>query len=242
MGKPKRNTGNWLVTYSDLVTLLLVFFVLLFMLTPGVDESTFDNFISYFQKSIGIIEKTSTLDNSTSSREIYRVEIMEKWDQVEQFLEQYDLSSQVEIQAIPEGVKITLNDSLTFESGSAELLPLARLVLEEVASVFDDEIGETDVQGHTDTVQIREGSPYKTNWHLGAARAASVLLFIQERTSLHPGIFRATSHSEYKPVTTNTTAEGRRQNRRVEIYVRYKQLMQPAQPTTPIWNSSSGET
>lgn len=242
MGKPKRNTGNWLVTYSDLVTLLLVFFVLLFMLTPGVDESTFDNFISYFQKSIGIIENSSTLDNSTSSRETYQVEIMEKWNQVEQFLEQYNLSSQVDIERIPEGVKITLNDSLTFNSGSAELLPLAKMVLEEISEVFDDEIGETDVQGHTDTVQIREGSPYKTNWHLGAARSASVLLFIQERTSLDPGIFKATSHSEYKPVATNTTEEGRRQNRRVEIYVRYKRLMEPAGPAAQIWNSPSEET
>lgn len=242
MGKSEGNTGNWLVTYSDLVTLLLVFFVLLFMLTPGVDESTFDNFLSYFQKSIGIIEHTSALDQSRDSRETYQAEVMEKWEQVQQFLEEYDLSSQVDIQSVSDGVKITLSDSLTFNSGSAEILPLAKLVLEEIAVAFDDEIGETDVQGHTDTVQIREGSPYKTNWHLGAARAASVLLFIQERTSLYPGIFKATSHSEYKPVAPNTTAEGRRQNRRVEIYVRYKRLMQPARSSDLMWNSSTEET
>lgn len=233
MGRSKRNTGNWLVTYSDLVTLLLVFFVLLYMLTPGIDESVFDNFISYFQRSVGVIDQTSVLDEQSSSMEIYRIEVMERWQAIEEFLENHDLSSQVDIQGIPEGIKITLNDSLTFNSGSSELLPLARRVLEEIAGVFDDEIGETEVQGHTDTVQIAQGSPYKSNWHLGAARAVTVLQFISNRTELEPGAFSATSHGEYKPVANNETEEGRRQNRRVEIYVRYKRFMQQEVPAVP---------
>ena len=59
MGRSKGNSGSWLVTYSDMVTLLMVFFIVLYTMTPGIDQSQFDNFISYFQNSVGVMNKTS---------------------------------------------------------------------------------------------------------------------------------------------------------------------------------------
>lgn len=231
MGRSKKSSGNWLVTYSDLVTLLLVFFVVLYTLTPGIDESIFDNFISYFQNSIGVIDNTSVLEKNTENAQSdYRIAVVEKWKVVEDFLENRDLSDQVDIEMIPEGVKITLSDSLTFNSGSSELLPAARDVLEEIAAVFDDEVEEAEVQGHTDSVPVAANSYYRSNWHLGAARGVSVLNFIQERSDMEPERYKASSFGEYRPVADNQTQAGRRLNRRVEIYVRYKGLMPDAEP------------
>jgi len=231
MGRSKKSSGNWLVTYSDLVTLLLVFFVVLYTLTPGIDESIFDNFISYFQNSIGVIDNTSVLEKNTENAQSdYRIAVVEKWKVVEDFLENRDLSDQVDIEMIPEGVKITLSDSLTFNSGSSELLPAARDVLEEIAAVFDDEVEEAEVQGHTDTVPVAANSYYRSNWHLGAARGVSVLKFIQDRSDMEPERYKASSFGEYRPVADNQTQAGRRLNRRVEIYVRYKGLMPDAEP------------
>lgn len=216
MGKSEGNSETWLVTYSDLVTLLLVFFVLLYTLTPGVDQSTFDNFISYFQNSMSILNQSAI-----TSQESSPMKYTEKWEIVESFLEEHGLSSEVDIEQIPGGIKVTLSDSLTFNSGSSELLPAAKMVLEEVAGVFDDTIQETEVLGHTDNVPIGQGSYYRTNWHLGAARAVTVVQFIQQRVALDPQRFKASSFGEYKPIATNITKQGRRQNRRVEIFVRY---------------------
>jgi len=231
MGRSKKSSGNWLVTYSDMVTLLLVFFVVLYTLTPGIDESIFDNFISYFQNSIGVIDNTSVLEKNTENAQSdYRIAVVEKWKVVEDFLENRDLSDQVDIEMIPEGVKITLSDSLTFNSGSSELLPAARDVLEEIAAVFDDEVEEAEVQGHTDTVPVAANSYYRSNWHLGAARGVSVLKFIQDRSDMEPERYKASSFGEYRPVADNQTQAGRRLNRRVEIYVRYKGLMPDAEP------------
>ncbi len=231
MGRSKKSSGNWLVTYSDLVTLLLVFFVVLYTLTPGIDESIFDNFISYFQNSIGVIDNTSVLEKNTENAQSdYRIAVVEKWKVVEDFLENRDLSDQVDIEMIPEGVKITLSDSLTFNSGSSELLPAAKEVLEEIAAVFDDEVEEAEVQGHTDSVPVAANSYYRSNWHLGAARGVSVLNFIQERSDMEPERYKASSFGEYRPVADNQTQAGRRLNRRVEIYVRYKGLMPDAEP------------
>ena len=210
--------GNWLITYSDLVTLLLVFFVLLYTLTPGIDKSTFNDFISYFQTSVGVLEQNATVAKQSNEKDTLR----EEWKAIKKYLEEQGLSSEVAIQKIPEGVKVTLSDSLTFNSGSAELLSEAREVLGRIATVFNNEVKSIKVQGHTDNVPISESSIYRSNWHLGAARAVSVVLFIHQKSSLEANRFEASSFGKYKPVATNSTLEGRRHNRRVEIYVQYE--------------------
>lgn len=224
MARSKGNTGNWLMTYSDLVTLLLVFFVLLYVLTPGVDKSVFDNFLSYFQSSIGVMEQPATISSRGDQIEEVRDEIAAEWIDFSDFLDQHGLSEHVEIEDTNDGIKITLSDSLTFNSGSAQLLPAAQLVLAEIAGVFGETISFTEVQGHTDNVPISQNSFYMSNWHLGAARAVSVVEFIRERSILNPDMFKASSFGEYRPVATNETVEGRRRNRRVEIYVTYRRL------------------
>lgn len=213
----KSGGGNWLVTYSDLVTLLLVFFVLLYVLTPGIDQSTFNDFISYFQASTSIV-----FEHDEQSKQSDMVTLREEWNEIKRFLEEEGLSSEVRIEKVKEGVKIILRDPLTFDSGSATLLPEAKKVLEKIAEALDQDVRDVKVQGHTDNVPIAN-SRYRSNWHLGAARAVSVVLFINEKSQLYPEHFEASSFGEYKPVTTNETPDGKRQNRRVEIYVRYEQ-------------------
>ncbi|MFO7845605.1 MAG: flagellar motor protein MotB [Balneolaceae bacterium] len=245
MGRSKNSSGNWLVTYSDMVTLLLVFFVVLYTLTPGIDESVFDNFISYFQSSVGVVDNSSVTDNSTTSSQSYRKQIVEQWQVVEDFLERENLENQVDIEQTPDGMKVTLSDSLTFNSGSSDLLPTAKRVLDEIAGIFTDEIEETEVQGHTDTDPVASSSYYRSNWHLGAARGVSVLKYIQERSELAPERYKASSFGEYRPVANNGTTAGKRLNRRVEIYVRYKGLMDTEELNTteigrPTLNGGSG--
>lgn len=225
MGRSKGNSGSWLVTYSDMVTLLMVFFIVLYTMTPGIDQSQFDNFISYFQSSVGVIKKNSVVKQKTEDKDEYRQEIVEQWAVVEDFLNRQNLSSQVEIEQVAEGVKITLSDSLTFNSGSSDLLPIAERVLDEIAGVFTDEIAETEVQGHTDSDPVARSSYYRSNWHLGAARGVSVLKYIQDRSELEPERYKASSYGEFRPIAENTSLDGKRRNRRVEIYVRYKGLI-----------------
>ncbi|WP_340103521.1 OmpA/MotB family protein [Rhodohalobacter sp. 8-1] len=233
MGRSKGNSGSWLVTYSDMVTLLLVFFVVLYTMTPGIDQSQFDNFISYFQSSVGVIKNNSVVKQKSQDKDEYRKEIVEQWSVVEDFLQRQNLSSQVDIEQVAEGVKITLSDSLTFNSGSSDLLPNAERVLDEIAGVFTDEIVETEVQGHTDADPVASSSYYRSNWHLGAARGVSVLKYIQDRSGLEPERYKASSFGEYRPIAENTTLEGKRRNRRVEIYVKYKGLMSQDEFETP---------
>lgn len=214
----KPGSGNWLTTYSDLVTLLLVFFVLLYVMTPGIDESTFNDIIAHFQNSNSVVlEKSSASEQSDDNT------LRQEWQQVEQFLENRGFSQEVDIEKTEEGVKITLNDSLTFDSGSAELLERSKIVLERIAQAIKTDVREVKTHGHTDDVPISESSIYRTNWHLGAARAVSVVLFLNSKSELDSDKFEASSYGEFRPVASNDTPEGRRRNRRVEIYINYEQ-------------------
>ncbi len=214
----KSGSGNWLTTYSDLVTLLLVFFVLLYVLTPGIDESTFNDIIAHFQNSNSVV-----LEKSSSSQESDDKTLRQEWQQVQSFLEERGYSQEVDIEKTEEGVKITLNDSLTFDSGSAELLERSKIVLERIAQAIKTDVQEVKSHGHTDDVPISESSIYRTNWHLGAARAVSVVLFLNSKSELASDKFEASSYGEFRPVASNDTPEGRRRNRRVEIYINYEQ-------------------
>jgi chemotaxis protein MotB len=220
MGEIERESGdgNWLTTYSDLVTLLLVFFVLLYVMTPGIDESTFNDIIAHFQNSNSVVlEQESGNENQKND------ELRDEWKQVKNFLEKRDLSSEVMIQKTDEGVKVTLSDSLTFNSGSARLLAQSKVVLERIAQVIGEDVREVKARGHTDNIPISESSIYRSNWHLGAARSVSVVLFLSDASILQARKFEASSYGKYRPVATNKTPEGRRKNRRVEIYINYEQ-------------------
>ena len=217
----KSGSGNWLTTYSDLVTLLLVFFVLLYVMTPGIDESTFNSIIAHFQNSTSVVfEKDSSSEQNDDGS------LRDEWKQVQQFLEEQGYSDEVDIEKTDQGVKVTLNDSLTFNSGSARLLNRSEIVLERIAKAIGTDVREVKTHGHTDDVPISESSIYRSNWHLGAARAVSVVLFLNDESVLESNKFEASSYGEFRPVASNDTPEGRRRNRRVEIYINYEQERQ----------------
>jgi len=188
----------------------------MYTLTPGISKSTFNSFISYFQAPSSIIEQQHN-GGKNSKKKTLRSE----WKQVKKFLKNKGLTSEVRVEKIKNGVKVTLSDSLTFNSGSAVLLPKAKMVLKKMASIIHKHVHEVKVQGHTDNVPISAASRYPSNWHLGAARAVSVVLFLNKSSNLSPKKFEASSFGQYRPIASNKTPGGRRKNRRVEIYIRY---------------------
>ena len=175
MGKPKEDSGTWLMTYGDLMTLLLVFFVLLYTMTPGVEERVFNSFISYFQQHSGFFPDnnslTTDLQNNPNPEQVddFLVENMERWQVMAEFVENTKETEGVDVESIDDGFLITLADSVAFMSGSSELLPQAKNILNGVATSIGDDYWEIEVQGHTDNVPIARGGIYQTNWHLGAA-------------------------------------------------------------------------
>ncbi len=126
---------------------------------------------------------------------------------------------QVKLDITKRGLVITFVDEVLFDSGKAKLKDKARPVLDKVVSVIKEKVADRNIgiEGHTDNQPIKYSS-WKSNWELSAARATTVLHYL-ENTGLDPGKLQATGFGEYGPVASNDTAEGRQQNRRVEIVI-----------------------
>ena len=120
-------------------------------------------------------------------------------------------------------VFVNLGAGGAFPSGSADLTPLARGIIDELAAVTVDPTSKVIVSGHTDNVPISFCALYRDNWDLAAARAASVVKEIEASIPAPGREMSAISFGETKPVADNATAEGRERNRRIELEIEFEQ-------------------
>jgi len=127
-------------------------------------------------------------------------------------------SGQIEIEQLREGIRVSVSDDIIFASGSAELDPLGRQVLEKVSRELLPLEHSIEVQGHTDDRSLKSTliDRFPSNWELAAARAARVVRLMEEGGI--PGErLRLVSFASYEPLVPNDSEEGRAQNRRIEI-------------------------
>ncbi|MCO5248856.1 MAG: OmpA family protein [Chitinophagales bacterium] len=127
--------------------------------------------------------------------------------------------SDVEIKVEKSAVYISISDKLLFNSGSYEVTSKAMTVLGKVAKVLQNQPNiEFIVEGHTDTVPIKTAA-IKDNWDLSVLRATSVVRILQNNFGLDPARMTAGGRSQYVPVASNSTADGRAKNRRTRIVI-----------------------
>ena len=113
---------------------------------------------------------------------------------------------------------MVLVNKLLFESGSAKLSAEGQTVLSKLTGLIQEErYSHIRVQGHTDDRPLKSTSWYATNWELSVARATAVVRFLQETVGVRPERVSATGFGPYRPIASNESDEGRRQNRRIEI-------------------------
>lgn len=212
------------MTYADFITLMMIFFIVLYTFTPGVEKNKFEAIVGAFKGKRGVLQYDSVFSDEMLDIEMQRAK---NWEELRQYIEKQELSDAVELQMIPSGVRIILGESVTFDTYSALLKPAAPPILRTIIRTIEgyeaEELRELEIQGHTDNRPIRPapGRLYQSNWDLGAARATSVLEYFVDNSTINPALIKASTFSQYRPRTENDTAEGRRKNRRVEIFVRY---------------------
>ncbi|ATA67836.1 OmpA/MotB family protein [Capnocytophaga cynodegmi] len=126
----------------------------------------------------------------------------------------------IEIKVEKGVVFVNISDKLLFSSGSYAVTNRAKEVLGKVAMVVKNKPDfEFMVEGHTDNVPFKANSSIKDNWDLSVLRATAVVRILQNDFGVSPSRMTAAGRSEYVPVTTNETREGKAQNRRTRIVV-----------------------
>ncbi len=227
----------WMTTFSDLVTLLLAFFVMIVAMSE-VEVKKFKEALSYFQGRTGMLQGEMVLSTvgtqQRQSQHEVSAEQAERYEELLKYLEETDLDGKVEVQLTEEGLHISITDSVMFASGRTQLVEPARTILRRVAGVLRDDVGSVVIEGHTDNRPIRNVR-FPSNWELSAARATSVVRFLgEERFGLPPERYVAIGYGEHHPRDTNTTPAGRARNRRVDILFSWEpwQIKSTPQPTS----------
>lgn len=139
---------------------------------------------------------------------------------IESSLKKQIENQEIKLEEIEGKLKVTLVDKILFDTGKVKIAKRGKEVLLELSDTLRENKDQNIVvEGHTDDVPIGLGliEKYPTNWELSATRAVGVVRFLQEKGWLEPERLTATGYSYYKPVASNDTPEGRRQNRRIEI-------------------------
>lgn len=129
---------------------------------------------------------------------------------------------QIQITQLQDKLSVNIVEKILFDTGKAEIKPEGKNVLSRVAAILKDLSGQQiRIEGHTDNVPIGKGlqKTYPSNWELSTTRATNVVRFLVETHGLDPKTISATGYSEFHPVETNSTVEGKAKNRRIEIVV-----------------------
>lgn len=247
----------WMSTFSDLMNLLLCFFVLLFSMST-VDAEKFEQIAAALSDSFSVLpaggsamgdgalisngvaqlnnlsvytnnmgEKTEKTEENTDALEQVEKEKLEQSEElaqeIEEALQESNVLETVEIDFTSQYVVLTLNGALLFDSGKADIRQEAMTTVDaigEMLTAYTDNMIE--VEGHTDNVPIHT-QRFRNNNELSSARALAVAEYYIETRGIDPVKMKYSGRGEYVPVADNATAEGRAQNRRVEIKI-YNQL------------------
>lgn len=223
----------WMVTYSDLVTLILVFFVMLFAMS-AIDVVKFQAFVASFQ-GIGILnwgdkpldevqpEPITAIDDVSSGREprppAPDYTLMEVYEMVEQTLVEAGLEQKVTLRYEVAGVALDIQDRVLFDTAKADLKPEAKGILDPLAELFQRLPFQIHVEGHTDSRPI-SNLQFPSNWELSGARASRVIRYFIDEHRLDPHKFAAVGYGEYRPVAPNDSEENMQLNRRVVMVIR----------------------
>ncbi|MCR5032846.1 MAG: flagellar motor protein MotB [Lachnospiraceae bacterium] len=168
-------------------------------------------------------EETGSLQQAEDEVESAKLkEAEELGEKIEEALFEGGILDDVQISVTADYVQLTINGSLLFDSGSAELKAESTPVMTQVALILERYAGYTiTIEGHTDNVPIHS-SRFANNNELSSARAISVFDFLTENTALDPAKIIHAGRGEYVPIADNSTPEGRSLNRRVEIKIYHR--------------------
>jgi chemotaxis protein MotB len=227
-GGGSSNVSEWMTTYSDLVTLLLCFFVLLFSFSE-IDARKFEAIIRSFQGSLGVLDSGKTIDedqyisqalqSDRLLREQQEAESMEwLYRQLDEFIRENGLEATVVLGIEERGLLIRFKDQVLFDSGKAVIRKDAEPIVQSIGEILKQNDRAIRVEGHTDNVPMRTPM-YPSNWELSTARAVNVVKFFIEEAGITPTRLSAAGYGEYHPIAENDTAENKQKNRRVDVVI-----------------------
>lgn len=242
----KENSERWLLTYADMITLLMLFFIVLYSMS-NVDSEKYKAISKALQTifeggNMGIFQPSgmypqkgfdeyggNSMQGSQfpySTRSKLQTRILK---QVNEVFKPEMTAKYISTRIDERGLVITLTGDFFFDGGSAKLNKEMEPVLIKVAGILNEVPNFVRIEGHTDNSRlsaVKTGEGYDNNWDLSAARSLNVLKFLVEDGRVEPKKLSSVAFGEYRPIEDNNLPEGRAYNRRVDIVILKERLMQ----------------
>ena len=216
----KENAERWLLTYADLITLLLVLFIVLYSMAQ-VDVKKFEGLSQSLSIVFGGIGRAGVLEGGRSVIPGHmqfkeKLNMQNTQERVRHLIASMGLQGKVTATYEERGLVISIKDSVLFLSGSADVLDNAQIIIARVGQILGKMPNSIRVEGHTDNDYIHN-ERFFSNLELSTSRATSVLQYLIARCGIEPNRLSAAGYGEYKPHVPNTSPENKAQNRRVDI-------------------------
>lgn len=222
------NLERWLITYADLITLLLAFFILMYTMSKQ-DSKKYQEVAAHlkaiFNGNAGImargnlpVKTPAEVSFKDASSSAALKEQLEK--EINELAGQDKDNGQSRISLINDerGLVVRAMEKAFFETGKADLGAKAYRALDGIAPVLKEMQNHVRVEGHTDNVPINTYE-FRSNWELSVRRATEVVRYLVERHGFPPDRISAAGYAEYRPIASNDTGESRSLNRRIEIII-----------------------
>ena len=206
---------RYLLTYADLITLLLGLFIILYAIS-NIDIIKYKKISAALGDVFGNkgtivgLEKTDITNKLTPNDRLK--------EELNGLVADLKIKKSVKFEEDKRGIVIHILDKLLFASGKAELSQESRAVLHRLSDILKKLPNDIRIEGHTDDVPIKS-EQFPSNWHLSVSRALNTAYYLISVEKLLPDKVSIAGYAEYKPIDTNETPEGRSTNRRVDIVV-----------------------
>jgi chemotaxis protein MotB len=224
------DTVGWLTTFNDLVTLLMVFFVLLFTMS-SIDAKQMQNFQYGLQSGLGLFEAGQMVNVSIEAAQ--PVEDLTQIDTQpegakdpererltallsDELMKSSETDFEIQVTETHQGIRLSFEDQILFDFGKADINPAGYTLLNQVLKAIKKVRNPLRVEGHTDNIPIRTAR-FPSNWELSVARAVNVVKYFTEVGLINPHRLSAVGYGQSRPVVANDTPAHRMKNRRVEI-------------------------
>ena len=239
----ERMDESWLIPYSDILTLLLALFIVMFAMSQ-IDQFKLQQMKRVLEAVFGGGTSVLVGDSSVSANELQIIEEPqpEQQDQsiplpemntaelvedrklhaykekLEQYCEKAGMANRVTCRVEEIGLRVSIQDIALFDSSKADLRPDVLPVIENLALILEGLENKIQITGHTDNRPINTRE-FPSNWELSVARALNVMKALLNNPNLAPEKFSVVGYGEYQPIAPNTSTEGMAKNRRVELII-----------------------
>lgn len=213
----KSNNERWLLTYSDMITLLLALFIIMYGMS-SVDAGK----VKEMSKGLEQVLNHGGVSTDIGGQGAVPAENLDKvYTDLNNYIAEHDLEQMIDLTNTGASITIHLKDAMLFKPDTAALLPESMPVIQEISSSLESIYGDINhitITGNTADLGNRDAANEADSWQLSVNRAVAVL---NQMTAmgLQPDKMSIEGNSHYNPVASNDTEEGRARNRRVQITI-----------------------